>query len=95
MIYVVVITLAILSVICVGTMASILFVKTYADPTMLTAFTLLTGNVTGALMAILSNTRQNPKPDGNGNEPPPPPPPPAPVVVQQPPNQPVPVDPVK
>lgn len=84
-IYVVVITLAILSLICVGSLAGILYFKTYADPAVLTSFTLLTGNVTGALMAILSNLRQQPK-SPNGE------PVPAPVEVKQPQDKPIPVE---
>lgn len=57
-IFVVVVTLAVLSLIGVGSLALTLFYKNYADPAVLTAFISITSGCIGALSALLVNTRQ-------------------------------------
>src|SRR5882762_3072200 len=60
--YVIVISVAILAGIGVTALSATLFVKNYADPAVLSAMIAITGNLTGALIALLVNMRQ-PSPD--------------------------------
>jgi uncharacterized membrane protein YfbV (UPF0208 family) len=87
-IYIVVISEAVLALIGVSALCLTLFYKNYADPSVLTALIAITSGLVGALGTILTNTRQNTNVPPNGN------PPPQPVQIQQPPQNPVPVVPV-
>ena len=57
-IFIVVGTLALLSIIGVCSLAGTLFYKAYADPAVLTAFISITSGSIGALGSLLVNTRQ-------------------------------------
>lgn len=62
--YIVVIAISTLSVMGLGSLCYSLFVKVWADPSILTAIITLTSGLIGALTGMLMNTRQ---PHGNGN----------------------------
>ena len=57
-VFIVVTTLGLLSLIGVLSMAVTLFYKTYADPAVLTAFIAITSGAIGSLSSLLVNTRQ-------------------------------------
>jgi hypothetical protein len=96
--YIVISTIAILALIGVTALSASLFVKSYADPAILTALIAVTSSLVGSLASILTNTRQTsgaststttvttpPTLDGGGGT--------VPVNVQNPPTEPVPVAP--
>ncbi len=84
LILVVVISIAFLSAIGVGSICLSMFFKNYSDPVAFNAVVLLTGTLTGSLTGLLVNTRSTPK-NGNGDTGAPP------VQIVQPDNKPVPV----
>ncbi len=63
-IFIVVGTLALLSVIGLCSLAGTLFYKAYADPAVLTAFISITSACIGSLGTLLVNTRQPPTSNG-------------------------------
>jgi len=60
--FIIVVTMSVLAIIGVCSLAGTLFYKSYADPAVLSAFISITSGVIGGLTAILVNTRQ-PSPD--------------------------------
>jgi uncharacterized membrane protein YfbV (UPF0208 family) len=60
LIFLVVIAIAILAFMGVGTLCASLFLHTYADPAILTALISLTSGLVGSLVTILANPRTHP-----------------------------------
>lgn len=73
-VYIVVITLAGVLLIGVGSLAGTLFVKAYVDPVIMNVFTGITTTALGAITGILANTRQSQQPNGRPPQPQNPPP---------------------
>jgi uncharacterized membrane protein YfbV (UPF0208 family) len=57
-IYIVIFSISILATIGVTALSASLFVKSYADPAILTALIAITSGLVGSLGTILTNTRQ-------------------------------------
>jgi uncharacterized integral membrane protein len=99
--YIIVVAEAILATIGVSALSLSLFIKSWADPAILTAMIAITSGLVGNLAAMLNNTRQTPPTNGSTTTtattttttPPKSAPgqPPTPVVIQQPVEIPVPV----
>lgn len=60
LIFVIVISVALLAAICVASLCASLFLHVYADPSVLTSIIGTTGLLIGALVTMLSNTRTQP-----------------------------------
>ena len=63
--YIIVVSEAVLGFVGVSALSISLFVKSYADPAILTALIAITSGLVGNLAAMLNNTRQTPATNGS------------------------------